>query len=185
MSIYVDSLSMGPFHENLVFEFPTAGRHAGDEGACDYVGRKMNYLKLSGRRTSADLWGCAVHGSGREEFDAFSITTDWLAMMWRLWTCIMSYERTIHFVLACRCVCSDTPNKLNKEQTNDFKSKLIDMRSFHTSTAHTMQTSRYSHRHFGLPILCRLFIPIRCLYLPNTGSRQAFAFIQIQSYIQF
>lgn len=55
--------------------------HAEDEEACDYVGRKMNHLKLCGRRTSADLWGCAEHtkwlwSDNSAGVDAFSIITD-------------------------------------------------------------------------------------------------------------
>lgn len=65
--------------------------------------------------------------------------------MWRLRACSAAPSRiTIHFVLPCRCVRSGTPNKLNKEQTNDFKSKLIDIYSKFVSHEHSTCTANQS-----------------------------------------
>lgn len=162
--------------------FKCGALHAGDEEACDYVGRKMNHVKLCERRTSADLWGCAEHTKWLWSHE-FVWHRDIRCTFDQHWLTFLDVAITgmlccthVHFVLPCRFVCSDTPNKLNKEQTNDFKSELIDMRSSHTSSAHTLRTLRTSL------LRCANTLETIHSHLPRSGSRQAFAFIQIQCY---
>lgn len=80
---------------------------------------------------------------GDESFAAFSIITDWLSLMLRFWamTCPNVDTTVVRVaVLTCRRICLDSSNKLNKEQINDFESKLIDMYSCGSLLEHMHHT---------------------------------------------